>query len=154
VTTRPAVRANPGAPVSTDRQASYVRSRSLEFPAAEQPLGVGRCRARHRSDRASGFIRSSPATARWRKLNDPFTAKEIADRVIENLTVDDAFSSDEMKSLIDAFRTINPEDTSALNFQTFPWKNGPARTARPSPDDRVAPPSTVSSDFGGGSAGT
>ena len=136
---------------------SYVRSRSLEFYSSEDNrwLSADAVPDIDRIARQQGFIRELAGLAVAKSLNDPFTAKEIADRVIENLTVDDAFTSDEMKSLIDAFRTINPEDTSALNFQTFPWKNGPTQNGASVlyPDD-PAWRAIVDrlSDFSGGSA--
>ena len=106
---------------------SYVRSRSLEFYSSDNNSWVDADVVPDidRIARQQGFIRELAGLAVAKSLNDPFTAKEIADRVVENLTVDDAFTTDNVLSLIDAFRTINPDDTSALNFQTFPWKNGP-----------------------------
>jgi len=109
---------------------SYVRSRSLEFYSSENNswFDADVVPDIDRIARQQGFIRELAGLAVAKSLNDPFTAKEIADRVVENLTVDDAFTTDNVLSLIDAFRTINPDDTSALNFQTFPWKNGPTQS--------------------------
>ena len=55
-----------------------------------------------------------------KSLNNPLTANEVADRVLENLKIDDSLTKDDIFSLIDAFRTVDPNDPNSVNFQTFP----------------------------------
>ena len=58
-------------------------------------------------------------------LSDPFTALDVADRVNQYLT-SDGISRDDLNKLIRAFRTVDVNDTSALEFATIPWKVNPA----------------------------
>jgi LCP family protein required for cell wall assembly len=106
---------------------AYVRSRSLEYlnlntkewtPADDIP-DINRIK------RQQAFIRSMAGLAVAKSLNDPFTALEITDRVVENLKADDGLTRDDINSLVEAFRTVNPNDQSALEMQTLPWKPGP-----------------------------
>jgi hypothetical protein len=54
-----------------------------------------------------------------KSLDNPFTANKVADEVIKNLKVDDSLDKSSIFELIDAFRTLNPDDTSALQFETY-----------------------------------
>jgi hypothetical protein len=45
---------------------------------------------------------------------------------VRHLKVDHGLSKDDIFALIDAFRTINPDDTSALDFETFQGRLGTA----------------------------
>jgi LCP family protein required for cell wall assembly len=125
---------------------SYVRSRHLEYYSnskgtwlsADASADLGRIK------RQQDFIRRLAGLAVAKSLNDPLTANEIADRVLENLTIDDSLTRDDIFALIDAFRTINPDDSSALQFETFPWKNGPSQNGQSvlfprDTDDDVSP---------------
>ena len=64
----------------------------------------------------------SPGIAVTKSLANPFTANDVADDVVKNLKVDDAFDKGAIFDLIDAFRTINVDDQSALEFATMPSK--------------------------------
>ena len=44
-----------------------------------------------------------------------------------NLTFDQNLSKDDIFSLVDDFRTVNPNDTSHLEFETLPWRTGPTQ---------------------------
>ena len=61
-----------------------------------------------------------------KSLSNPLTANEIAGNVVSHLKVDSGLSKDDIFALIDAFRTINPDDTSALDFETFQGRLGTA----------------------------
>jgi len=106
---------------------AYVRSRDQEYFSASRNKWVPADAVPDidRIKRQQDFIRRLAGLAVAKSLNDPLTANEIADRVLENLKVDQGLSKQDIFSLIDAFRTINPDDTSALDFETFPWQNGP-----------------------------
>jgi hypothetical protein len=64
------------------------------------------------------------AAAVAESLDNPLTANAVANRVLENLTADERLDKNDLFSIITAFRTVNPTDTSALNFQIFPYRDG------------------------------
>jgi hypothetical protein len=74
--------------------------------------------------RQQDFMRRLAGLAVAKSLDNPFTANKVADEVIKNLKADDAFDESSIFELIDAFRTLNPDDTSALQFQTLPSRSG------------------------------
>ncbi|MEX2256660.1 MAG: LCP family protein [Acidimicrobiia bacterium] len=106
---------------------SYVRSRGLEYYSIPKSkwLSADAVPDIDRIARQQDFMRKLAGLAVQKSLNDPLTANDIADEVLQNLKIDDNLSKDDIFALIDAFRTINPNDQSALEFQTLPWKNGP-----------------------------
>jgi LCP family protein required for cell wall assembly len=106
---------------------AYVRSRGLEYFSVPKKQWVS---ASPRQDidrigRQQTFIRSIASLAVQKSLNDPITLNDISNSVIKNLKVDDGLSNDEMKSLIDAFRTVDPNDPNSVDMRTFAWKSGP-----------------------------
>lgn len=114
-------------PLDGEVALQWVRSRSLEYrdertgrwvPADIVP-DIGRI------GRQQDFMRRLAGVAVAKSLANPFTANAVADEVVKNLTVDDAFDKAAIFDLLDAFRTLNPDDTSALRFETMPWKTGP-----------------------------
>ena len=108
---------------------AYVRSRSMQYYSSvkDKWLEADAVPDIDRIARQQEFIRSLAGLAVQKSLNNPFTANKIADRVLEHLTIDDGLSKQDIFDLIDVFRTINPDDTSALEFQTLPWANGPSQ---------------------------
>ena len=106
---------------------SYVRSRGLEYYSTPRSKWVSADAVPDidRIARQQDFMRKLAGLAVQKSLNDPLTANDIADRVLENLKIDKQLTKDDIFGLIDAFRTINPNDQSSLEFQTLPWKNGP-----------------------------
>lgn len=106
---------------------SYTRSRELEFLSlvSKQWISADPTADIGRIARQQQFIRELAGIAVQRSLNDPITANEVVNRVLENLTIDQHLSKHDVLSLIDAFRTVNANDTSHLEFQTLPWATGP-----------------------------
>jgi LCP family protein required for cell wall assembly len=119
----------PGGCLSLNGQTAlaYTRSRTLEFYSsiqkawllADPTADIGRI------NRQQQFIRELAGLAVQRSLEDPLTANTIVDRVLQYLVLDQNLSKDDIFSLVDAFRTVNPNDTSHLEFQTLPWSEGP-----------------------------
>jgi LCP family protein required for cell wall assembly len=72
-----------------------------------------------RIGRQQEFMRKLAGLAVQKSLNSPFTANLVADEIIKNLKVDDDFDKSSVFELIDAFRSLNPDDTSALQFETY-----------------------------------
>lgn len=135
---------------------SYVRSRGLEYYSIPRKRWVSADAVPDidRIARQQEFMRKLAGLAVQKSLNDPLTANDIADRVLENLKIDDGLSKGDIFELIDAFRTINPNDQSALEFQTLPWKNGPNQGGQDVlyPDEPAASEMINRlSDFSGGS---
>jgi len=123
---------------------AYARSRTLEFYSAvshdwvlaDPTADIGRIA------RQQQFIRELAGIAVQRSLQDPITANDIVDRVLHYLIFDQNLSKNDVLSLVDAFRTVNPNDTSHLEFQTMPWQTGPDQNGQSvlyvkTPDDQA-----------------
>ncbi|MEX2268004.1 MAG: LCP family protein [Acidimicrobiia bacterium] len=108
---------------------AYVRSRSLEYLNLETDDWVSADIVPDisRIERQQSFIRSMAGLAVARSLNDPFTALDITNEVVQNLKADEGLAKDDILSIVEAFRTVNANDQSALDMRTFPWKSGPAQ---------------------------
>lgn len=106
---------------------AYVRARSLEYYSESDDdwVSADTIPDINRIARQQDFIRRLAGLAVAKSLNNPLTANEIADEVLQNLTIDDALEKSDIFELIDAFRTINPDDTTSLEFATFPYQDGP-----------------------------
>lgn len=111
---------------------SYVRSRYLEYFSTERSkwVSVDAVPDINRIARQQDFIRRLAGLAVQKGLNDPLTANEIANRVLENMKIDQSFTKESIFGLIDAFRTINTEDQTALELVTLPWANGPLQNGQ------------------------
>jgi LCP family protein required for cell wall assembly len=137
---------------------AYVRSRALEYLNVDTNKWVSADVVPDisRIARQQSFIRGLAGLAVAKSLNDPLTANEIADRVVENLKVDQGLSKDEIFSIVEAFRAINPDDQSALDMRTFPWEAGPEQGGQSvlypkDPDWRAT--AALLQDFSGDTAG-
>jgi LCP family protein required for cell wall assembly len=115
----------------------YTRSRTLEFYSsvqkqwllADPSADIGRI------NRQQQFIRELAGIAVQRSLEDPLTANTIVDRVLKYLVLDQNVSKSDIFTLVDAFRTVNPNDTSHLEFQTLPWAVDPNPGQAPAPSN-------------------
>ena len=108
---------------------AYVRSRTLEYlnVTTKEWVSADTIPDINRILRQQSFIRSMAGLAVAKSLNDPFTALEITNRVVENLKADAGLTREDIDSLVEAFRTVNPNDQSALDMRTFPWVGGPTQ---------------------------
>ncbi|MFO7589450.1 MAG: LCP family protein [Acidimicrobiia bacterium] len=106
---------------------SYVRARSLQYFSSESDRWVDADAVPDidRIARQQDFMRRLAGLAVQKGLNNPLTANKITDRVLENLTIDSGLTKDDIFALIEAFRTIDPDDPGSLEFETLPWTNGP-----------------------------
>jgi LCP family protein required for cell wall assembly len=111
---------------------SYTRSRELQFFSLSQKKWMSADGSGDigRINRQQQFIRELAGIAVQRSLEDPITANDVVNSVLSNLTIDQSLSKDDILTLIDAFRTVNPNDTSHLDFQTLPWSNGPQQSGQ------------------------
>ena len=100
----------------------YVRSRSLQYydERIDDYINVNdRAPDLSRINRQQEFMRELAGLAVAKSLDNPFTANKVADEIVKNLAVDVNFDKSSIFELIDAFRTLNPDDTSALQFRTY-----------------------------------
>jgi len=110
---------------------AYARSRTMEFyttnthqwKLADPTADIGRIA------RQQQFIRELAGIAVQRSLEDPITATQLVDRVLKYLEFDQNLTKGDIFNLIDVFRTASPTDSSHLEFETIPWKNGPNQGA-------------------------
>ena len=108
---------------------AYVRSRDLQYYSASQGEwlsayavpDIGRIAAQQ------GFIKTLAGLAVKSSLSNPLTANAIVDKVLENLTVDSGLSKNDVLSLADAFRSVNPNNSGQVQFATMPWTEGPSQ---------------------------
>jgi len=108
---------------------AYVRSRDLEYysqvPGVKDWIPVDQNAPDiNRILRQQSFIRGLAALAVARSLDDPLTAFDITKRVVPKLKADQNLENGEIIDLVATFRTINPNDQSALDMRTFPWVGG------------------------------
>lgn len=106
---------------------TWVRSRHLKYLNPQ----TGRLEEDPRADigrieRQQEFIRRLAATVVSESIDDPFKARDITDRVVDHLRVDEGFGTRDALDLVQAFRNVNPDDTSALEFVTLPSTEGNA----------------------------
>jgi LCP family protein required for cell wall assembly len=115
---------------------AYARSRTLEFfssvnhdwELADPTADIGRIA------RQQQFIRELAAVAVQRSLQDPITTgRRVVNRVLKYLVFDQNLTKDDVLTLVDTFRTVNPNDTSHLEFQTMPWQPDPGPGSTPAP---------------------
>jgi len=106
---------------------AWVRSRHLKYLDPR----TGRLEEEPRADigrieRQQDFIRRLAGMVVERSLGNPLEGREIARRVIDHLRVDEGFDKRDAFDLVEAFRSVHPDDTSALEFVTFPFTEGHA----------------------------
>jgi len=105
-----------------EKSLQWVRSRYLQYfndQTGQWVYANQNAPDLSRIGRQQEFMRKLAGLAVQKSLNSPFTANLVADEIIQNLKVDDAFDKGSVFDLIDAFRSLNPEDTSALQFETY-----------------------------------
>lgn len=107
----------------------YVRSRHLQQQdqATGQWVPIGADAPDiHRIERQQAFIRELAGIAIDQSLGDPFTALDVAQRVQSYLSLDQSVGRDELNQLVRAFRTVNVNDQSSIEFETIPWAVNPS----------------------------
>jgi LCP family protein required for cell wall assembly len=100
---------------------TWVRSRHLEYL---NPT-TGRIEEDPRADigrieRQQDFLRRLAGMVVSESIGNPFKARDFARDVVDHLRVDQGFDTRDALDLVAAFRHVNPDDTSALEFVTFP----------------------------------
>ena len=102
---------------------AYVRSRYLEYKINGVWQNASPRADIDRIQRQQGFIKKLGRIAVQHALNDPLLARDLADRVIPNLTVDHAFDRAAFNQLVEAFVGLSG-GTGGPTFETLPWEMG------------------------------
>jgi LCP family protein required for cell wall assembly len=108
---------------------AYVRSRHLQelAPFADTWINVGEDAPDiYRIWRQQSFIRELAGVAIQKSLGDPLTAIDVADRVLGYLKADSNLSRQDVNSLIEAFRTLNVNDPTSVDFEILPYSVNPS----------------------------
>jgi LCP family protein required for cell wall assembly len=106
---------------------AWVRSRHLKYLNPQ----TGRLEEDARADigrieRQQDFIRRLMGITVQQSVSNPFKAREISDKLVRYLKVDKGFNTRDALDLARAFRSVRSDDTSALEFVTFPFTDGNA----------------------------
>jgi len=117
----------PGCETFTGADAlAYVRSRELQYysPSQGEWLSAYAVPDIDRIAAQQQFIKTLAGLAVKSSLSNPLTANAVVDRVLQNLTIDSGLSKDDVLSLVDAFRSVNPSNTGQVQFSTLPVAEG------------------------------
>jgi LCP family protein required for cell wall assembly len=121
---------------------AYVRSRSMEKEVDGEWVDASPRADLDRIERQQEFVRRLGAVAFRKAVKNPLTAKNVADAVVPNLTMDDSFGRSQIFGLVNLFRSIDPSDPSQVEMLTFPNKpygdNARLLPDQPAADDLVA----------------
>ncbi len=129
-------------PLNGEAALSYVRARDLEIADPNGNIvdddGTRWRQYDLRADldripRQQSFIRRLTGLAISKSLGDPTIAFELADNVLQYLTVDQNLGRSEINALVRAFRTVDVNDSSSLQMVTLPV------VADPNDRNRVIP---------------
>ncbi|MGZ8762539.1 MAG: LCP family protein [Acidimicrobiia bacterium] len=121
---------------------AYVRSRSLEKLVDGEWVNASPRADLDRIERQQEFVRRLGAVAFRKAVKNPLTAKNVADAVVPNLTMDDSFGRSQIFGLVNLFRSIDPSDPSQVEMVTFPNRpygdNARLLPDQPAADELVA----------------
>jgi polyisoprenyl-teichoic acid--peptidoglycan teichoic acid transferase len=101
---------------------AYVRSRSLEKFVDGEWINASPRADLDRIERQQEFVRRLGAVAFRKATKNPITAKNVADAVVPNLTMDDSFGRSQIFGLVNLFRSVDPSDPNQVEMSTFPNK--------------------------------
>lgn len=105
---------------------SYVRSRDTQVLIDGKWQNASPRADLDRIQRQQSFIRRLAGVAYREAGSDPFTATAIAGKVAAQLTRDPQFSRGDLLRLANAFRTVDPSSSDAVEMDTLPTKAGDA----------------------------
>jgi hypothetical protein len=91
-----------------------------------------------RIERQQSFIRKLAGVAIERSLANPFVGIEAADTALKYVKADTGLGRGDVNALVRAFRTVNVNDSTAIQFETLPVlpdPDNPNVTLVPAPDD-------------------
>jgi len=121
---------------------AYVRSRSMEKLVDGEWVDASPRADLDRIERQQEFVRRLGTVAFRKAVKNPLTAKNVADAVVPNLTMDDSFGRSQIFGLVNLFRSIDPSDPTQVEMVTFPNKpygdNARLLPDQPAADELVA----------------
>jgi LCP family protein required for cell wall assembly len=118
---------------------AWVRSRHLKYLNSS----TGRLEEDPRADigrieRQQDFLRRLAGMVVAESLDSPLKARDFTRDVVDHLRVDQGFDTRDALDLVATFRHVNPDDTSSLEFVTFPFSEGTGSTQGELIPDRTA----------------
>ncbi len=121
---------------------AYVRSRSMEKLVDGEWVDASPRADLDRIERQQDFVRRLGTVAFRKAVKNPLTAKNVADAVVPNLTMDNSFGRSQIFGLVNLFRSIDPSDPTQVEMVTFPNKpygdNARLLPDQPAADELVA----------------
>ena len=109
------------------------RVRAVAPPGVPRRTGAGPTPAHAPTWTASPASRtssaSSPTSPRGKGASNPLTALDVADAIVPKLKVDQQLSKQDIFQLVNTFRKVNPNDSSAIQMQTIPVQAAPPPNA-------------------------
>ena len=110
--------------LSGDEALLYVRSRYY-YQYTDGRWRIDPLYDIDRIERQQDFIRRMAAEAIKTSIANPITGSDVSDKAISKLQIDRDLTRDDINKLVNAFRHVNPDDTSSLQMTTIPWANDP-----------------------------
>lgn len=101
---------------------AYVRSREMEKLVDGEWVNASPRADLDRIERQQEFVRRLGSVAFRKAVRNPITAKDVADAVVPNLTMDDSFGRSQIFGLVNLFRSVDPSDPNQVEMVTFPNK--------------------------------
>ena len=111
-----------GAGLRRSRTLQYYESSRGEWVDASPRADLDRI------NRQQAFIRRLADVAARKSASNPLTALDVADSIVPKLHVDENLSKQDIFQLVNTFRKVNPNDSSAIQMQTIPVQ---ASTSQP-----------------------
>ena len=107
---------------------AYARARHLQYYSLPRSdwYDVDATGDVARIHRQQDFMRRLLALAVHKSEADPLTASRVIDEIVQNLTVDQTLTKEDLLSLVSVFSDVDPNDSSKVEFLTIPGRNGSA----------------------------
>ena len=108
-------------PLNGDSALSYVRSRYYER-FIDGKWQIDPTSDFGRIERQQAFMQRVASLAVSKSLADPIKGRKVADAVLKKLVVDQNLKKDDIFKLMNAFKGVDPNDPTHVQFQTLPTK--------------------------------
>ena len=107
---------------------AYARARHLQYYSYPRSdwYDVDQTGDVARIKRQQDFMRRLLSLAVQESETDPLTASRVIDEIVQNLTVDQTLQKEDLLGLVSVFSDVDPNDSSKVEFETIPGRNGSA----------------------------
>jgi LCP family protein required for cell wall assembly len=107
---------------------AYARARHIEYYSFSEAgwFDSDATADLARIKRQQDFMRRLASLAVAKSVDNPLTALNVIDQIVENLTIDDNLEKNDLLALVDVFSKVDPTDSSRVQFLTLPARNGSA----------------------------